>query len=486
MAAAPADSARAYRRPSPPTRSAVLRAAVLVLALALLGPQAAVLVVAQAVRSAQDATAAQDYAAAADVLGQAAARLPYDGYLAYRAGLAEISAGRFADAIRHIQASAALDGWSTLRHIALGDAYAGLHDTASALAEWELARGAEPDNDAILARLANNYEAAGRYPEAIEALTKLAGVRGNDTAVFYRLALLTAVTVPADALARLALVADIAPELAPPARSLMDALEAGRASGDEAYTFARVGFALVQLQEWRLAEVALSQAVALNSTYADAFAYLGLAQDMQQKDGLAAYEQAVTLAPESPLVHYLLGLHWRRQGDSSKALPYLQAAQKLDPKNPALAAEIAGAYASQGELASAETWFTEAVRLDEKNPDFWLLLARFYVDHEYHVAEYGLPAARQAVGLNPNSALAADALGYALTLTGDLVDGQKMLERAVALDGQLASGYYHLGLVYAQQGQTAQAQAAFNHTLSLDPDGPYGGLAIKALARLGP
>jgi tetratricopeptide (TPR) repeat protein len=459
----------------------------LVLAAVLwIAPQPVLRPIAAAFRTAQDATAAAGFDVAADALAAAAARLPYDAFTNHRAGFAAISAGRFSEAIRYLSRAAELDGWTPARRAAMGDAYAGLQDSANARAQWALALAETPNDDTLLARLANSYEAAGMYPEAIASLTDLARARGNDPSVLYRLALLTAATVPEQASSRLALARDVAPDLAPATGLLLAAIEEGRAAGSEAYTFGRVGYALIQLKEWPLAEVALTQAVNRDGQYADAFAYLGLAQDLQQKDGLPSYQQALTLAPDSPLAQFLMGLHWRRLGDSNTALPYLRAAQALDPENPAVAAEIGGAYAALGDLTSAEIWFTEAVRKDEQDPGFWLLLARFYVDNEYHMAELGLPAARMAVGLNPDSALAADALGYALVLTGDLVNAEKMLLRALELDHDLASGYYHLGLLYQKQQRAAEAETVLNHALTLDPNGRVGGLALKALAALSP
>jgi tetratricopeptide (TPR) repeat protein len=490
MPANPADpgSVRgAHTQPRPATvLGPLLRALLLLLAVLWLAPQPVLRPIAALLAAAQAATTAEDYPAAADSLANAAARLPYDAYLNHRAGLSEISAGRFSDAIRHLSLAAEQASWTPARRVALGDAFAGLQDEAAAREQWTLALAETPDDDELLARLANSYEAAALYPQAIATLTELARVRANDSSVYYRLALLTAATQPGEALARLTLAADIAPELEPATRLLIEAVEAGRAAGDEAYTFGRIGYALIQLGEWPLAEVALTEALNRNGEYADAFAYLGLAQDMQDKDGQPNYERALALAPGSPLAQFLMGLHWRRLGDSNNALPYLKTAQSLDPQNPAVAAEIGGAYAALGDLTSAEIWFTEAVRKDEQNPSFWLLLARFYVDHEYHMAELGLPAARMAVGLNPASALAADALGYALVLTGDLVNAEKMLLRALELDSSLASGYYHLGLLYQRQQRPAEAETVLNHALALDPDGTYGGLALKALASLGP
>ena len=39
---------------------------------------------------------------------------------------------------------------------------------------------------------------------------------------------------------------------------------------------------------------------------------------------------------------------------------------------------------------------SQAVKADDQNPQWWLLLAKFYVDNNYHMSELGLPAARRA------------------------------------------------------------------------------------------
>ena len=465
---------------------ALARGVLLLVLVLIAGFQPGVQAIRRDYQAAQAAAASKSFGAAADALADAAARLPYSGYAANRAGLAEISAGRFDDAIRHLFAAVALDGWTTARRVALGDAYLGKGDAHSAVAQWETALADDPKNDGVLARLANQYEAAGRYSDAVNVLNQLAQLRPQDAAVYYRLALLTAATSPEDAPARLALAAGVSPSLSPATKTLIDAIQEGEATGDRAYVFGKVGYALVQLSEWRLAEEALTHAVTLNPQYADAFAYLGLARDRQNKDGLDAYQTAVKLAPQSPLALYLLGLHWRRAGDSNTALPYLLAAQKLDPQNPAIAAEIGGAYASTGDLTNGEICLSEAVKRDDQNPQWWLLLAKFYMDNEYHVAELGLPAARRAANLDPKSGPAADIFGYALVLTGDLVNGEKMLQQALSLGGDTASTAYHLGVLYLRQNRKPEAEIAFKHALTLDPDGFYGGLALKALGALTP
>jgi tetratricopeptide (TPR) repeat protein len=434
-------------------------------------------------------TAEQKYLEAAEVLNDAARRLPYESRALVLAGSADISAGRFESAVGRLRRAADLGGWTPSLHIAVGDALNGQGDTANAITEWELALAAWPDAnvpDALLERLANAYEQVGRLAEASALLNRRLQSGTADPLVLYRQALLLAATSPAEATGSLAAVAQLSTDYAPNAQALLNAVQTGLNAGDEAYLFGVVGLQLVQMQEWALAEKALTQAVGLNNQFADAYAYLGLALDSQGKNGQPAYESALQLAPNSPLTQYLYGLHFRNLGQSGQALPYLLAAQQLDAQNPAIAAELGGAYAAQNDLPNAEIWFTQAVTLAPQNPQFWLLLARFHVDNEWKVADLGLPAARQAVGLNPSSALANDALGYALIITGDLVNGQKKLEEAMALDPSLSSIYYHLGQLYFIQGKTEEASAAFNRTLNLDPQGQYGKLAIQALAKIAP
>jgi len=463
-----------------------LRAGLLIAALLALSPSPWPADLADAFRRAEAASAAGQFAAAADALNMAAARLPDDAETLERAGAADLAAGRFESAVRRLQRAGDLGGWTPARRVRLGDAYQGLGDPAAATEQWEQALNELPDNDAILSRLAASYEAAGRYPDAIAMLTRRVQAGAIDPALIYRLALLTTATAPAEASGWLTQAASLSSEFAPQAERLRRAIAAAQAQEDEAYLYGRAGYELIQMQEWALAGLALTQAVALNPAYADAHAYLGLALDMQGQDGAASYRRAVELAPESPLTQFLFGLHYRRLGQAAQALPYLEAAQKLDPANPAIAAEMGGAYAALNDLPQAEHWFSEAVRLAPRDAQFWLLLARFHLDYDWKVPELGLPAARQAVGLDAESAAAHDTLGFALVLTGDLLNGEESLKRALQLDPELASAYYHLGRLYLQQDKTAEARAALEQAVTLDPDGPYGNLALRALASLPP
>jgi uncharacterized protein HemY len=72
------------------------------------------------------------------------------------------------------------------------------------------------------------------------------------------------------------------------ARTLVQAIESGRLEDDPAYMFTRVGQALAAINEWRLAQQALLQAVEQNPEYAEAWAFLGEAQFQNGEDSFAA------------------------------------------------------------------------------------------------------------------------------------------------------------------------------------------------------
>lgn len=475
-------------RRSRPGPSALARIAISLIGLTLLSPMAAPIDVPAWFAQAREALAAQPQSLpdADAALRRAAERLPYDGLTRYRAGQVALANGDADAALAHFEAAFAVLDVGAAQYLALGDAYQAQGRRAEAVTAFETARAQAPGEPAALERLAAAYEADGRYPEAAAALDEL-GAAGAATATQrYRLALLTTVLEPPAAAARLAVVAELSSNDQAKARYLLDAVTAATAQADPALTAASIGIALIQVEEWALAEAALQQAVTQNDGFADAFAYLGLAQDRQGKDGEPALAQAAALTPGSALVNFLYGLHFRDLSESAKAIPWLHKAQAADPGNPAIAAELGGAYAATGDLTNGELWFRKAVALNERDGQFWLLLARFYVDREFKVADEGLPAARMAVGLNPTSALAADALGFALFLTGDTVTGHQELERALSLDPGLAAAHYHLGVTLLSQGDREAAGPYLDRALTLDPQGPYGDLALKALALTSP
>lgn len=432
------------------------------------------------------AETSSDAAQIADALASAAARQPWDAVLAERAGIAALEAGRPAMAKAYLLRALERGRSSPELHIALGDAGAALGDLAGALAEWRAAAALGAADPALYRRIAEAHEALGQHTSAAEALRQLISLDPEDAAAHYRLGVILAALEPLAALAHLHAVGELDEALGAQADSLASAIATAGLAGDEAYLAGSAAVALMAREEWALAKTALERAIGLNPGYADAYAYLGLVRDQLGENGYDDLRRAVALAPDSALAHSLLGMHFRRLGQPGLAIPELERAYDLDPSNAAICAELGGAYASTGEVAAAEIWLREAVRLAPQSADFWLLLAQFYVESEFHIRAAGLPAAQTAVALAPESAAAHDALGWAHFLLGEFELAGAALNRALALDADLASAHYHLGVLWSTSGDAANARDEFIRAAELDPEGKYGTLARRALARLAP
>jgi Flp pilus assembly protein TadD len=124
--------------------------------------------------------------------------------------------------------------------------------------------------------------------------------------------------------------------------------------------------------------------------------------------------------------------------------------------------------------------------MDPQNANFWLLLAHICLEHELHIADIALPAARNAVALEPNNPNALEALGYSYYLLEDFNYAESFILRSIQLNSELALSQYHLGLLKIVQNEPSIAFAAFKMAYELDPEGSIGIRAQRALETIAP
>jgi Flp pilus assembly protein TadD len=179
-------------------------------------------------------------------------------------------------------------------------------------------------------------------------------------------------------------------------------------------------------------------------------------------------------------------MHWQELGKPEIALQQLDIASRLDPTNPAVNAELGSVYAALGDTRSAIAAYRQATDLAPKDPRFWKLLAQYSLMNEIEVPTLGLPAARNAVVLNPNDPVSLDSLGYAHFLIGNFRMSERLLWHAVNLAPRRADIQYHIGLLRYAQGEDHKARAAFSMTILLDPGGAIGQLAARILTNIRP
>ncbi len=438
-----------------------------------------------AVQAGDAAVRAYDYPAAVSAYRQAAARQVWNPATWLRLARLHLKMQENVAALQDAYAAGLRGGFTPEVRAELGYAFARLGHTAAALEQWRQVADAIQEAPGpplvgieTLIRVADGFYEQGAWDEA-GALYRRLLAAWPDPRAAYRLGLLLATRWPEAARAYLS-EAGRDPRFQANANIVLEALM--QAPPDPAGAAARLGVAFARVEEWRLAEQQLSSVVAQTPNYAQALAYLGLARDRLGQDGYAPLAQALVLAPEDPLVHTLMGYHWKQLGWWEAARVEFEQAYDRDPANAAISAEIGLMYAARGDYETARIWLREATRLAPRDPAFWKLVAHFYLDRAFEVAREGLPAALRATELAPDDAEAHDLLGWALYLNGDSEGAMGALSRALELDPGLASAHYHIGLVQARRGDSEAARQAFARAIALDPGGPVARLAQRELS----
>ena len=373
----------------------------------------------------------------------------------------------------------------------LAETYLALGETMAAAEQWAIVFAANPADLSLWYQLAPAHLDKGEWEAAGQAYAAIAAAEsGNAEANFWAGALLAA----DPSLAQLYLLEAAGdPFYAERAEKLLLALADLTSIRDPAHAAARLGFAYLDCGEFALAQRQFEAALADAPAYADAWAYLGLAQDQLGGDGRQAIAQAIELEPDKVLGHSLMGHHWLWFDQPHLARQEFIDAWQLNPENPVHLADVALTYQAEGDYRSAEAWYQAAIRSAPDDATFWVLLARFYLDALYDVANSGLLAAQRAVALSPEDSAALDTLGWAQFLDGQSRLAETNLLAARQRDPSNPAIHYHLGRLYDEQGEWAKAEDAFKQAIDLGTcrgcsaarPGSFADLAERALKETG-
>ena len=115
----------------------------------------------------------------------------------------------------------------------------------------------------------------------------------------------------------------------------------------------------------------------------------------------------------------------------------------------------------------AETFLLRATEIEPANPNGYLFIGYAYYAQELY--DRCIVAFQAAVDLSNQNHMAANNLGYAYYLTGDLDNAAHTF--AEAGDWGSNRAFYNLGMVYLLQGREKEAAAAYVEAYDLDPKG---------------
>ncbi|MCL4833324.1 MAG: tetratricopeptide repeat protein [Caldilineaceae bacterium] len=169
-------------------------------------------------------------------------------------------------------------------------------------------------------------------------------------------------------------------------------------------------------------------------------------------DWLGRYEEAINAAfdaldlqTENPTTLAILGEIYSDVGNWSRAQSYIDQALAADPRHVLALRNQAVLYELQGDYERAIHIFQQAIAIAPDQPDLYIEQGRQYQalnDWDNAIASY-----TAAVNVAP-TAMTLDALGWGLYLSGDTLQAQRELRKAVEQDGEYGPALAHLGMAY--------------------------------------
>jgi tetratricopeptide (TPR) repeat protein len=199
----------------------------------------------------------------------------------------------------------------------------------------------------------------------------------------------------------------------------------------------------------------LQKALAFDPKNVDALYYLSLtARELSQQES----QRLFSLAPDSDLVHQLLGEAALTAENKSGAEEEFQRALKANPRSIEVLTELAELERSQWKFAEAITYYTQAEQLDPLNSEIAYGLGVCYTyTQEYPRAIEWL---QKAVTLAPDSAPGRFALGRAMFHEGQFAAAIPELKAALQREPRMKEAYVLLGRAYSKRGRPKEAAAA--------------------------
>jgi len=206
------------------------------------------------------------------------------------------------------------------------------------------------------------------------------------------------------------------------------------------------------------------QAVAIDPTYARAWALMALAQTerrfwhgIEEEDSLPAAEKAIELDPNIAEAYCVRARYLQTGGRIVEANAALETALRLDPENWEVNKEVGFLTFRQGRVADSAPYFEKATALMESDFHDPLMLMTCYaamnrVDEVQRVARLAGARAEKAVAQDPTNGFALGSGAVAFAMQNDRVRAKEWASRAILIDPDnismrynLACGLTHLG-----------------------------------------
>ena len=209
----------------------------------------------------------------------------------------------------------------------------------------------------------------------------------------------------------------------------------------------------------------------------------------QFDDAVSELHAALKLSPDSPQLHYNLGLAFKWQDNITAAIPELETAEKLNPAMSEPPYVLGILYLQGGRYADAARELSTSLKLQPENGDGWATLGSVF----NHLDQ--LPEATAALGqaihrlpLQPDPHLTLAAVLAKQNKTAEATAERKKAAELMRanMNRQRAEVASNSGTSLLKSGKVSDAIVEFQSAISFDPSYPEAHLGLAdALDRQG-
>jgi tetratricopeptide (TPR) repeat protein len=254
-------------------------------------------------------------------------------------------------------------------------------------------------------------------------------------------------------------------------QTLPEWVKGGEKEGlDSAEVLYYEGLVLVWSEEYGEALSYFKQAVNKDTSYADAYFYVGYCNGElgRYNEEVEAYKQAIRIEPDNGEAHYNLGLAYDNLGRYNEAIVAFKQVVRIKPDEALAHHNLGVDYDKLGRYNEAVEAFKKAIRI---RPDY--ASAHYNLGVVY--AELGrykeaIEAFKQAIRIEPDDGEAHCNLGLAYDNLGRYNEAVEAYKQAISIKPDYASAHYNLGVVYAELGRYNEAIEASKEAIRIRPD----------------
>jgi tetratricopeptide (TPR) repeat protein len=253
-----------------------------------------------------------------------------------------------------------------------------------------------------------------------------------------------------------------------------------------------LAYEMIRAELYPYAIPLLETVISENDEYYAAHMYMGICY-LNMNDLDKAQEKlatATTVAPDQIQTWVFLAQVYTMQNNQKDAIEAFEEALNLDKTDEEVRLDYARTLIKFGLFRQARLEYQELIDLNAES-DYRIEVALIDLDHLEEYSE-GLNVIKEVVedweGFQTASdsvqSRALDTLGWAFQKNEQKDEALKYLKQALEIDPYLASAYYHLGVIYVEINDYAEASINFERAIDLDLDGDTGSKATNELENL--